>query len=210
MPRTHRAFLGLALAGLAACGGGDGGGGTTDPGGTQTLGSIVPSATALTLTAGQSQALTVTARDQNGATMPASGYTYTSSAPSVAQVSTSGRVVGLSAGPATVTVSLTVGSVTRTATVAVTVSGALPNTATVAAGAVTNDFTPDLVAVARNGSVTWTFGATAHTVEFSSAGAPGFIPSSQNTSVSRTFGNAGNFNYTCTLHSGQNGAVIVP
>lgn len=206
----RRTLASASLVAAAACGGG-GDGGTNPPPPATTLGSIVPSTTALALAAGQSQAISVTARDVNNATITASGYTFSSSASSVATVSTAGRVLGLTAGTATVTVSLTLNGVTKTATVAVTVTGALPNQATVAAGANTNDFTPDLVAIARGGTVTWTFGATIHNVEFgSTSGAPQGIPNSQNTQASRTFANAGNFAYTCTLHSGQNGTVIVP
>jgi plastocyanin len=130
----------------------------------------------------------------------------------VAVVSTAGQVTGLSAGTATITVSLTLGSVTKTATVAVQVTGQLPTSATVAAGANTNDFTPNLVAIARGGTVTWTFGALQHTVEFASvAGAPANIgPSSPGASVGRTFGTGGTFGYVCTLHANQTGTVIVP
>ncbi|MBL8981055.1 MAG: Ig-like domain-containing protein [Gemmatimonadetes bacterium] len=196
---------------LASCGGGGDNGGTNPPPPAVTLGSITPSTTTLSLGAGQSQTLTVTARDANNNTITATGYSFSSSAAAVAVVSTGGRVTGLTAGTATITVSLTLNGVTKTATVAVTVAGTLPTSATVAAGSNTNDFTPDLVAIARGGTVTWTFGATAHNVEFGSTpGAPQGVGNSQNTQATRTFANAGSFAYTCTLHSGQNGAVLVP
>ncbi len=200
-----------ALLLIAACGGGDSGNTPTNPNPTVTLGSVVPSVTTLALGAGQTQTISATARDVNNNTIAASGYTYTSNNNSIAVVSSAGRVTGLSAGSATITVSLTLGGVTRTATVAVTVTGALPTSATVAAGANTNDFTPEFVAIARGGTVTWTFGATIHNVEFgSTAGAPQGIGNSQNTQATRTFATAGTFAYTCTLHSGQNGTVLVP
>lgn len=206
-----RFVIPVMLAMLASCGGDDPVP-TQPPPPTPTLGSIVPSVTTLALAAGQRQTVTVTARDQNNATIAsAAGYTFTSSAPAVAAVSTAGEVTGLSAGPATITVSLTLNGVTRTAPVAVTVTGTLPTTATVVAGAASNDFAPAFLALARGGTVTWTFGARAHNVEFGgTSGAPANIGNTTNASVARTFANAGNFGYTCTLHANQNGTVLVP
>ena len=198
----------LVLAGACSS---DNGGGVTPPPAT-TLGSIVPSVTTINVTAGQRQTITVTARDANNGTIAgASGYTFTSSAPSVAAVSNSGQVTGVGAGSATVTVSLTLTGVTKTATVAVTVTGTLPTTATVAAGAASNDFQPDFVALARAGTVTWTFGARTHNVEFGgTAGAPTNIPNTTSASLARTFNSSGTFSYTCTLHANMNGTVLVP
>ena len=201
--------FGLLLFSIG-CGGGDKA--VTPPPVTVTLGSIVPSVTTLNLTAGQSQTITATARDANNGTIAsATGYTFSSSSAAVAVVSSAGRVTGIGAGSATVTVSLTFNGVSKSATVAVTVTGTLPTTATVAAGAASNDFTPSFVAIARTGTVTWTFGALAHNVEFGgTAGAPANVPNTTNASVARTFANSGNFNYTCTLHANQNGTILVP
>lgn len=206
-----RANAALALVAMVAACGGGGGGGPTQPPITATLGSIVPSVTTLNLTAGQRRTITVEARDPNNQLISgASGFGFSSSAPAVAPVSSSGEVTALSAGSATITVSLTLNGITRTATVAVTVTGSLPLAATVAAGAASNDFQPGTVAIARGGTVTWTFGALAHNVEFgNTTGAPAGIPASTNTSVSRTFGTAGTFAYTCTLHANMNGSVLV-
>jgi plastocyanin len=205
-------LLAVAASWSIACGGGGDDDGGTNPNPTQVLGSIVPSVTTLSINAGQSSTISVTARDANGATIAgASGYTYTSSAPAIAAVSTSGSVTGLSAGSATITVSLILNGVTKTATVAVTVAGSLPTTVTVIAGANSNDFTPAFVAIARAGTVTWTFGARVHNVEFgNTGGAPANVPNTSNASVSRTFNAAGTFAYTCTLHANQNGTVLVP
>ncbi|MBK8247732.1 MAG: Ig-like domain-containing protein [Gemmatimonadetes bacterium] len=210
--RPVRRCLALAVGiVLSACGGGGDDGGTNPPPPAATLGSIVPSATTLNLGAGQSQTLSATARDANNNTIAATGYTYSSASNTVAVVSSAGRVTGLSAGTTSITVSLTLNGVTKTASVSVTVTGALPTAATVVAGATTNDFTPDLVAIARGGTVTWTFGALIHNVEFgTTTGAPQGIGNSQNTQATRTFASAGTFAYTCTLHSGQNGTVLVP
>jgi plastocyanin len=195
-----------------ACGGGgDDGGGIVNPPGT-TLGSIVPAVTTITLTAGQRQTITMQALDSNNQPIAgASGYAFSSGTPAIAVVSTAGQVTGLTAGTATITVSLTLGGVTKSATVAVQVTGALPTTATVAAGANSDDFTPNFVAIARGGTVTWTFGERVHTVEFATTtGAPGNIGPSSNTTVARTFGTGGTFGYICTLHANQTGTVIVP
>ncbi|MGQ0648798.1 MAG: cupredoxin domain-containing protein [Gemmatimonadaceae bacterium] len=206
--------IGVALASaafLAACGGGSNGG-TNPPPVTATLGSIVPSTTTMSLNAGQRQTISMQARDVNNQLIAsASGYTFSSSASAVAVVSTNGAVTAVSAGAATITVSLTLSGVTKTATVAVTVTGMLPLTATVAAGATTQTFEPDFVAVGRGGSVTWTFGGLAHNVEFGGTpGAPAGIGNSTNTSVGRTFNTSGTFAYTCTLHANMNGTVLVP
>jgi plastocyanin len=202
-------FLGIVSL-LAACGGGGDNGGTNPPPPSVTLGSIVPSVATLALGAGQTSTLSATARDANNNVISATGYTFTSSNNAVAVTSSGGQVIGLGAGTATITVSLTLNGVTKTASVAVTVTGALPTTVTVAAGANSDDFTPALAAVARNGTVTWTFGARQHNVQFSSSGAPAGIGNSANTSVSRTFPTGGVFAYTCTLHANQNGTVAVP
>jgi plastocyanin len=81
--------------------------------------------------------------------------------------------------------------------------------ATVQAGATTNDFTPARVDLTRNGTVTWTFGALTHNVTFGSSGAPANIGDTSGQTVSRTFPNAGTFNYACTLHAGMSGTVVV-
>ena len=94
-----------------------------------------------------------------------------------------------------------------------TVTGSLPNTVSVVASGTANVFTPAFVAVARNGSVTWTFPGIQHNVTFSgTAGAPANIPNTGNstTPVLRSFTTAGTYNYTCTIHAGMNGTVIVP
>jgi plastocyanin len=212
MPRRARR-VGAALAVLlgAACGGGGGdGGGTTNPPPTQTLGSITASPTTMNLAGGETAKITPSAKDTQGATIAGvQGFTYTSDAPTVADVSGSGNVVGLSTGQATITVSLTRDGVTKQATVAVTVAGNLPTTASVSAGA-SNAFSPPQVAVAEGGVVTFTIGGTTHNVTFDArAGAPANIGNSTNVSVDRTFNTAGDFDFTCTLHSGMDGKVVV-
>jgi plastocyanin len=82
--------------------------------------------------------------------------------------------------------------------------------ATVAAGANSNDFSPSDVLLKLGGTVTWTFGARPHNVIFGQAsGAPADIPVTSNTQASRTFNTAGTFSYDCTLHAGMSGTVRV-
>jgi plastocyanin len=166
-----------------------------------------------TVETGESQQLVPSARDAQGGTIVgASGYTYSSSSTTVASVNGSGLVTGVSAGQATITVSLTRNGVTKTVTSTGTVNtpGPAPQTADVAAGN-DNTFSPVRVVVAIGGTVTWSFAATQHNVNFRGAqGAPQNIPnSSVNQVVARTFPNAGTFDYDCTLHSGMSGRVVV-
>jgi plastocyanin len=215
MQLTRLACLTIVSA-LIACGGGDDGGGTTNPppppppGGNQTLGSIQTNVTTLNLGAGNTQTITVTAYDTQNAIISNPGSpTFTSSAAAIAEVDGSGTVTGISSGTANINVSLTVGSVTRTATVAVTVTGSLPSTANVST---TNGdaFTPNKVLIGIGGVVRWTFGVTIHNVTFqSSPGAPTNIADTYSISVDRTFAQSGNYNYQCTIHAGMNGQVVV-
>ena len=209
--KALRGTAAVAFAAIVAACGGGGDSGPTQPPVTATLGSIVPSSTTLNLAAGQQQTISVTAFDTNNQPISgATGFVFTSSAPAVVGLSSGGRVIGLTAGTATITVTLTLNGVSKSATVAVTVTGSLPAAATVSAGAA-NDFSPPTVAIARGGTVTWTFGAVIHNVEFGNTpGAPAGIGNSSNTSVARSFATAGTFSYTCTLHANMNGTVIVP
>ena len=199
----------IALAGLFACG--DDGDLIGPPPGQATLGSITATPATLILTTGQRITLTMQAfSTANQPISDATGFVFTSSAPGIASVSNGGEVTGVAAGTATVTVSLTRGTVTRTVDVPVTVSGTAPGTANVTAGSTSNTFTPSSVAVSVGGTVTWTFGALEHNVDFQGAtGAPADIPNTSNASVTRTFNTAGNFAYVCTLHSGMSGSVLV-
>lgn len=202
-------FIPIIAAGLLACGGGSDTIGPPPQGGT--LGSIVASPATINLSAGNRTIIVMQALDtSNQPISNASGYSYVSSAPTVAVVSNSGQVTGISAGSATVAVTLTRGSVTKSVNVPVTVTGTLPLTATVAASGTSDVFTPNFVAIARTGTVTWTFGARAHNVNFQgTAGAPNAIGDAVNESATRTFPTAGTFSYICTLHASMSGTVLV-
>ena len=204
-------FVGASLLGLTACGGG--GGGTTNPPITpaKTLATIrIPTST-VALQAGGSATLTPEALDASGSVISgATGYTYSSSASSIAEVQPTGTVLGIGAGSAVITASLTRDGVTATSTATVTVTGTLPATAAVIAGNADQTFTPPTLVVAKNASVTFTFGALAHNVTFgSTAGAPASVPTTTNASVARAFPTVGDFTYDCTLHAGMKGAVLV-
>ncbi|MGQ0643555.1 MAG: cupredoxin domain-containing protein [Gemmatimonadaceae bacterium] len=205
-------LLGALCAGtllLTACGGSDDGGPGPTP--QQTLGEIRAGTTTLNLTAGGTSTIQMTALDTQGGTISNPGtYTFTSRSATIVEVNQQGAVVGIGAGTSAIDVSLTRGGVTKAAVVNVTVTGSLGLTAQVAAGSTSNTFQPQVVAVARTGSVSWSFGSVNHNVTFSGGGgAPANIPTVNNTSVSRTFNTAGNFPYDCTLHAGMVGTVIV-
>ncbi len=210
----------VVTSALLGCGGGGGDdGGTTGPpppppppGPTQTLGSISTNVTTISVLAGNTQTITVSAFDtQNAAISNPGSPVFTSTSGAVAEVDGQGIVLGLTQGTATVNVSLTMGSVTRTATVTVNVSGVLPSDAAVVASSGDYVFTPKNVAISRNGTVTWTFGGLEHTVTFSqTAGAPASISTGgYSTAVSRTFLTAGNFLYNCSIHAGMSGQIVV-
>src|SRR5262245_42913067 len=112
--RTRLVIATVSLGFAAACGGG-GGGTTNPPGTTQRLGSIELTPANLPLTAGSIAPLTAVAKDQQGVLIDGvTGFTYSSSAVAIADVSSTGSVIAFSAGSATITASLTRDGVTRT------------------------------------------------------------------------------------------------
>ena len=202
----------VSIVGLAACGGGgDGGTSPTPVNPGQKLATIRVTNPTVSLNAGSSVTIAAQALDAAGAVITsASGYTFTSSAPAIAEVQSDGAILGIGAGTATITASLTRDGVTATSTATVTVTGTLPAAASVVAGDANNTFTPPTLVVARNANVTFTFGALQHNVTFGSAtGAPANIPNTTAASLVRTFTTAGDFAYDCTLHAGMTGKVVV-
>lgn len=208
----------VVLAILACSGGGDGG---TEPppppppppgGNQQTLGSITPSVTSLSITAGSVSTITVTAHDTNGQVISSTGSpVLTIANTSLAEVITGGQILALASGSTNINISLTHNGVTKTATVPLTVTGALPSDTDVTASSSDYVFSPRVVAVQAGGSVTWNFGSLEHTVNFAPAqGAPASIGSGgYAASITRQFNSAGNFSYQCTIHAGMNGQVFV-
>ena len=218
---VHRLSLCFSAAVmLAACGGG--GGGTTAPptnnnppptGTPQTLGSIAIANSTLSLAAGDGTNINVSAQDTQGYAITSFSPQFTSQNPAIAEVSAQGAVLAISSGSTTVNVSVTMGSVTKTGSVAITVTGALKNQATVTANAdgAYPSFAPTKVVIAAGGSVSFAFESLEHTVTWdgNATGTPQNIPNTYSTTVNRTFSTRGNFSFHCTIHSGMQGEVVV-
>ena len=163
------------------------------------------------LVPGATVQLSAEARDgRDRVVADAGGFTYASSNPGVAAVSATGVVTGIAPGMVDVTVSATTGgsAVSGSAPIAVAFSVAAPSSAQVAATNA-NVFTPNTMTIATGGAITWDFGTSAHNVLFQGTGAPTNIPNTSSSAVSRTFATAGTYPYSCTLHAGMNGTVIV-
>ena len=191
----------------AACGGG-GSGTTNPPASTQRLNSVELTPSTLALSAGRTGLLTPVAKDQQGAVIDvASGYSFVSSVATVAEVSSTGSVLAVSAGSSTITVTLTRDGVTRSASAVVTVTGVLPDRGAVSATP-DNAFVPDSIVISRGGQVTFTFQAT-HNVNFLGTGAPSNILTTSGATVERLFAVVGDFPFTCSLHGGMTGIVKV-
>jgi plastocyanin len=196
-----------ALLIVAVTGAGCGSGGTDNSTSVLTTVEVTPAtATLFTVAPGNTAALTVVAKDQNGAVMSNAGTTFSSDAGAVATVGTDGTVTALTPGTAVITASLTAGGVTKTGISTVTAEDA-PASAGVAAPGFA--FNPSAVDVQAGATVTWTFASITHNVTFTTGGAPTNIPDSQNGSVGRTFPTNGSFNYHCTIHPQMTGTVTV-
>ena len=72
-------------------------------------------------------------------------------------------------------------------------------------------FNPSPLNIVAGGSATFAFGSVGHNVYFDSAtGAPADIPGvNVNASVTRTFPTPGTYVYTCHIHPGMTGRVVV-
>jgi plastocyanin len=79
------------------------------------------------------------------------------------------------------------------------------------AGTASLTFSPASLTVNTGDAVTFAFGSVAHNVFFDAqAGAPADIDGSNaNVSIQRTFSTAGSFHYTCHIHPGMQGTVVV-
>lgn len=70
-------------------------------------------------------------------------------------------------------------------------------------------FNPALLTVTAGTTVTFSFGDTAHTVTFKTAGSPANIPATSNANVSVLFPTAGTYNYQCSIHPYMTGTIQV-
>ena len=72
-------------------------------------------------------------------------------------------------------------------------------------------FNPSPLNIVAGGTATFAFGSVAHNVYFDGAtGAPANIPGvNVNTSVTRTFPTPGTYTYTCHIHPGMTGRIVV-
>jgi plastocyanin len=151
------------------------------------------------------------ARDARNAPIAgASGAAFVTNDRTKVIVDNTGTITAIAPGATTVGASLTRDGVTASGTASVSVSAPVAGTSSATVQATTsNTFTPPSVNLNVGGTVAYAFGTVDHNVIFSGAGAPSDVPVSVNTTISRTFANIGTFNYTCTLHAGMNGTVIV-
>lgn len=204
--RVLRLFGAVVI--VTGCGGG-GGGGTPPPPQVASV-STTPSSAQATSLCGDLP-FSAQARDAAGGALSRTISWSATPTTSLSLSSTTGQsitVTGVAVGSSTVRASAD-GVPSTGVLVTVSAGGQAPATASVTAGSTANTFTPGCVVIATGGTVTWTFGTLAHNVDFSGANAPADIPDRTNTTESRTFPVAGNFSYTCTLHAGMNGRVIV-
>ncbi len=214
-------ITGALLVVVVGCGGGGAATGTaSDPatnpptGGEPTLvlTTVAIDPPTITVAVNASVQLTATPRDQRGTAMPGlPAATWESSNESVAQVSGTGLVTGRAVGSATITASVTNGSVTRTNSSQVTVTAVappVPSSATVTTSG--SSFSPTSVTIAAGGTVTWQISGATHNVTFgANKPAGGDIGDTSGGSVSRTFTATGTYSYQCTRHSGMTGQVTV-
>ena len=72
-----------------------------------------------------------------------------------------------------------------------------------------NLFTPSSIQVAAGTTVTWTWAqdAITHNVTFTDGTSSG--DKGAGSTFTRTFGTTGTFNYSCTIHPGMSGSVLV-
>jgi plastocyanin len=195
----------LAVALLSACSAGGGDKSTpTGPGGTTPVLTSVTLSGGNSINAGGTLQLTATPKDQSGNAITAS-VVWTTSSTFVATVNSNGLVTGVAAGQATITA--TSGSVSGSTIVTVT-TGAFPISQVVNMPGTL--FSPPNIDILVGGTVNYVFPALSHNVIFNAtAGAPADIPITANATVSRTFATKGTFNFSCTVHPGMIGTVVV-
>jgi uncharacterized protein YjdB len=160
----------------------------------------------LSLTVGATGQLDATVTVGNNASQ---AVVWSTSNAAAATVDQTGKVTAVAAGSATIRATAQADATKFAESVVTVTAPQFPTQANVTAGA-DSQFNPGQVDIASGGTVTWSFGALTHNVNFGGAtGAPNNIGSSTNTTVSRTFNAVGTFDYECTLHAGMEGTVVV-
>jgi plastocyanin len=200
----------LIVAGTGAgCGGG---GSDTGPapgpsGGVLTTLEVTPAtATLFTVAPGNTVTLKIVAKDQDGRVMTGASPTFSSDNAASADVSGDGTITAVAEGTSLITVSVTMGGVTKTGAATMTTIVA-PASGTVTAPSLT--YVPADLNVRAGATVTWTFQSVPHTVTFTSSGSPASLAEFHDASDSRVFPTSGTYNYSCDIHPGMVGVVHV-
>ncbi len=200
----------VALIALAASACGGGGAAPLEPTiEAEALSTLELTAPSSVLRVGQTFQLVATPTDATGA--PLAGLpapTFTSSVPSVAEVSPDGLLTSVAEGTTVVSASLVVGAVSKTASAIVTVAAATTGNVVGTPG---TSFDPPTLTVSVGDTVVWSFSGAVHNVTFGPRAPPaGDIPDQQaGASVSRVFDAPGTYSYECTRHTGMTGSVVV-
>ncbi|MFN2565172.1 MAG: plastocyanin/azurin family copper-binding protein [Gemmatimonadaceae bacterium] len=205
--------LAYVAAAIAGCGGGSsggGGGGGTQPPVPVASVTLSPSS-AQSINACGTVSFTAQARDAQNNVLSGRPIDWESSDASkvVLSIGSGAQTTATGIGVGSSTITARSGTVTSNPGVAVTVTaGGASGSAAV--GTTETAFTPTCVTITAGGTVTWNF-TTTHNVTFTTANAPpgGNVPDQGSGNATRTFPNVGNYPYTCTLHQGMNGRVVV-
>jgi plastocyanin len=188
-------LLGITF-GLAAC---------SNPESPVVVQSLDLTAPKQTIGVGEAVQLVAVPRNPNGVPINSVRVNYDTSVPTVANVGTDGRVIGVSPGTAQITA--TAGQITQSLTFTV-----VPGNVAAVVTMQSNTFTPFRASIRAGQTVLWDFPADAHNVIFAktaTTGRPTDIGITSGVAVTRTFTTAGTFPYDCTLHPGMSGEVVV-
>ena len=190
---SHRpASIGLVFVLMVACAGEDA---LSSP--PAKVASVAISPSSASVAFGATTQLSATTKDASGNKLTGRTVTWSSSSTSIAAVSNSGLVSGVSAGSATI--SATSEGQTATAQITVTVVPVATTSVTV-----TNDisFEPQHIKVAPGAAVTWTWavGNVNHNVTFASSSITSSVTQSSGSFTTTMPTAAGVYDYVCTIH----------